>query len=81
MEEERSKQSSRFKSFLKSFLVDIYLFVAALLTIIVTLVVNYVVCGQSKLKTLVANIALQHIRGTEAADPGFQDINCMCKMQ
>ena len=39
------------------------------------------VCSQSKLKSLVANITLQHIRGTEAADPGFQDINCICKMQ
>ena len=58
MEEERSKQSSKFKSFLNSFLADVILFVAALLTIIVTLVVIYVVCGQSKSKTLVANIAL-----------------------
>ena len=81
MEEERSKQSSKFKSFLNSFLADVHLFVAALLTIIVTLVVICVVCRQSKLKTLVANIALQHIRGTEAADPGFQDINCTCKIQ
>ena len=39
------------------------------------------ICSQSKLKTLVANIALQHIKGTEAADPEFQDIGCMCKMQ
>ena len=81
IDEERSKQSSKFKSFLNSFLADVLLFVAALLTIIVTLVVIYVVCGQSKLKTLVANIALQYIKGTEAADPGFQDINCMHKMQ
>ena len=57
------------------------LFVAALLTLIVTLIVIYVVCRQSKLKTLVANIALQCIRGTEAAEPEFQDINCACKMQ
>ena len=54
---------------------------AALLTIIVTLPVIHVVCGQSKLKTLVANVALQHFRGTEAADLEFQDVNCTCKMQ
>ena len=36
---------------------------------------------QSKLKTLVANIALQCIKRTEAADPGFQDIDSTCKMQ
>ena len=69
IEEERSKQSSKFKSFLNSFLADILLFAAALVTMIVTLVVIYLVCGQLKLKTLVANIALQHIKGIEAADP------------
>ena len=57
------------------------LFSAALVTIIVTLVVIYVVCRQSKLKTLVANIALQHIKGTEAGDPRFQDIYWSCEMQ
>ena len=39
------------------------------------------VCRQSKLKTLVANIALQHIKGIEAADPRFQDRYGPCKMQ
>ena len=34
-----------------------------------------------KAKTLVANIALQHIKGIEAADPRYQDIYCVCKMQ
>ena len=34
-----------------------------------------------KLKTLVANIALQCIKGIEAAGPRFQEIYCMCKMQ
>ena len=81
IDKKRSEQSSKFESFLNSFLADVLLFVAALLTIIVTLVVTYVVCGQSKLKTLVANIALQHIEGTEAADPGFQYIDCMCEVQ
>ena len=43
--------------------------------------VIYVVCGQSKLKPLVANIALQHIKGIEAADQRFQKIYFTCKMQ
>ena len=34
-----------------------------------------------KLKTLVANIALQCIKGIEAADPRCQDIYCACKIQ
>ena len=62
---------SKFESFLNCFIADVLIFAAALLTIIVTLVVIYVVCGQSKLKALIANIALQYIQGTESADPGF----------
>ena len=81
IDEQRTMQSSKFGSFLNSFLADILLFSAALVTIIITLVVIYMVCRQSKLKTLVANIALQHIKGIEAADPRYQDIYCMCKMQ
>ena len=81
IEEERSKQSSTLKSFPNSFLRDVLLSAAALLTIIVTLVVMYVVCRQSNLKTLVANIDQQCIKGTEAAHPGFQDIDCIHKMQ
>ena len=63
-------------------MIDIFLFVAALITVIVTLVVIYVICSHTKLKTLVANTALQHIRGVEATDPNrFQDIYCTCKIQ
>ena len=61
IDEERTKQSSKFGSFLNSFLADILLFSDALVTIIITLVVIYMVCRQSKLKTLVANIALKCI--------------------
>ena len=57
-EEERTKKDSKFGSFLNSFLVDILLFSATLVTMIIMLVVIYMVCGQSKLKALVANIAL-----------------------
>ena len=35
---------------------------------IITLVVIYMVCRQSKLKALVANIVLQHTKAVEAAD-------------
>ena len=58
---------SKFKGFFSSFIVDIIGFGAALLTIIVTLVVIYIVTGHSKLKTLVANIALQNIKTLETA--------------
>ena len=39
------------------------------------------VCGQSKLKLLVASIALQHAKGIEAADARYQDIYCAYEMQ
>ena len=48
---------SKLGSFLESFLVDMLLFIAALISLVVTLVVMYMVCRQSKLKALVANIA------------------------
>ena len=51
-------------------------FSAALLTVIVTLVVIYMICGQSKLKTLVSNIALQCIKAKEAVTPKYQDVHC-----
>ena len=69
IDEESTKQSSKFGSFLNSFLADVPLFSAALVTIILTLVVIYMVCKKSKLKTLVANIALQHIKGNRGSRP------------
>ena len=44
---------------------------------IIMLIVIYMVCGKSKLKALVANIALQHAKGIEAAD--MTDRYCICK--
>ena len=55
---EEAQIGSKLASFIDSFMVDMLLFIAALITIVVTLVVMYMVCGQSKLKALVANIAL-----------------------
>ena len=69
--------SSGFGSFLNSFIVDMLHFIAALITIIITLVVIYVLCRQSKLKTLVANIALQHTKAVEATDSTAR--YCICQ--
>ena len=68
------KENSKFKSFLNSFLADILLFTAALITVIATLVIIYIMCGQSKLKALVANIVMQCIKGAEATD--MSDMLC-----
>ena len=67
---------SNFKGFISSFVADIIGFGAALLTIITALVVIYIVTGHSKLKTLVANIALQHIKPIEAAALNPNHIIC-----
>ena len=56
---DKTKENSEFKSFLNSFLADILLFKAALVTMIIMLVIVYNMYGQSKLKALVTNIAMQ----------------------
>ena len=43
------------------------------------LIIIYVLYGQSKLKALVTNIAMQRIKAVEAAD--MSDILCTCKTQ
>ena len=68
--------NSNFTGFISSFIPDIMGFGTTLLTIITTLVVIYIVTGHSKLKTLVANIALQCIKTVEAAALNPNHINC-----
>ena len=67
---------SNFKGFISSFIADIICFAASLLTIITALVVIYILTRHSKLKTLVANIALQCIRTVEAAALNPDHIIC-----
>ena len=76
---ENPDENSKFKSFLNSFLADILIFTAVLITLIMTLVIIYTMYGQSKLKVLVTNIAMQRIKTVEAAD--MSDMLCTCKMQ
>ena len=75
-EEKQNEQNSKFRTFITSFITDTLVLSAALLTVIVSLVVIYMIIGQSKLKTLVANIALQCIRVIEAFNPKYLDIHC-----
>ena len=67
---------SSFKGFISSFIADTIGFAAVLLTIIMALVVIYIVTGHSKLKMLVANIALQCIKTVEAAALNPNHIIC-----
>ena len=65
--------------FLNSFLADILIFTAALITLIITLIIIYIVYGQSKLKALVTNIAIQIIKAVDAVD--MSNMFCTCKTQ
>ena len=76
IKEKESEQNSKFKLFITSFVADALVFSAALLTVIVTLVVIYMISGQSKLKTLLSYIVLQHIKAKDALNPKYQDVHC-----
>ena len=76
---DKSEDNSKFQSFLNSFLADVLIFIAALITLIITLIIIYILYGQSKLKALVANIAVQRIKAVEAAD--VSNMLCTCKTQ
>ena len=73
------EENSKFRSFLNSFLADVLIFAATLITLIIALVIIYVIYGQSKLKALVTNIAMQRIKAVEAED--MRDMLFTCKMQ
>ena len=77
---DKPKESdSRFQTFLNSFVADVLIFTAALITLIIVLIIIYVLYGQSKLKALVMNIAMQRIKAVEAAD--MSGMLCTCKTQ
>ena len=65
-------QNSNIKTFLTSFTADVLVFTAALLTVVITFTIIYMLTGQSILKTLVANIALQHAKAIDAINPKNQ---------
>ena len=76
-EREEAKISFKMGSPLDSFMVGMLSFIAALITIVITLVVMYMVCRQSKVKALVANMALHCTKAVEAADSPTR--LCVCE--
>ena len=72
---ENQGKNPNLKKFISSFIADALVFAAALLTVVIKFIIIYIQSGQSKLKTLVANISLQHVKAIEAADPKGQQ-NC-----
>ena len=67
IQKQNNYTNSKFKVFISNFIADVIGFTAAFLTVLVSLVLIYIGTGQSKRKTLVANIALQCIKTVEAA--------------
>ena len=59
-------QNSKFKTFISRYIKDLLVFIAAILTVLIMFIVIYMFTGQSKLKTLVANIALQCVKAIDA---------------
>lgn len=66
LQKQNDNTHCKFKTFISSFIADTIGFNAALLTILTMLVIIYIVTGYSKLKMLVANMALQCIKTVEA---------------
>ena len=64
---EKSIKEPTFNAFLSSYMVDVILFVTEILTVILTFIIMYMLCRQSKLKLVVANLAPQCVKTVEAA--------------
>ena len=69
----KMNQNSRIKTFINSFITDLLVFIAAILTVLIMFTVIYIIAGQSKLKVLVANIALQCVKAINALNTKNQD--------
>ena len=64
---EKMKKEPTFNTFLSGYMVDVLMFVTGILTVILTCAIMYMLCRQSQLKSVVANLALQCIKTVEAA--------------
>ena len=56
---EKTIKEPMFSAFLSSYIADVMVFATGILSVILTFVITYMLCGQSTLKSLVANMALQ----------------------
>ena len=65
--QKKTIKEPKFNAFLSSYITDVLVCVAGILSVILTLVIIYMLCRQSKLESLVANIALHHFKTIEAA--------------
>ena len=71
--QKKKTQNSNSKTFIDSFIADVLVFTAALVTVAITFIIFYMLTVQSKLKTLVANIALHCVKAIDALSTKNQD--------
>ena len=64
---EKTIKEPTFNAFLSIYIADVIVFATGILSVILTFVITYMLCRQSKLKSLVANMALQCVKTIEAA--------------
>ena len=64
--QKQKNQNSSIKTFINSLVTDVLVFTAALPTVAITFIIIYIITGQSKLKMLVANIALHCVKAIDA---------------
>ena len=64
---EKTIKEPTFNSFLSSYVTDVMVFVTGILTVNFTFVIMHMLCRQSKLKSVVANRALQYNKMIEAS--------------
>ena len=65
--QEKTIKEPKFNAFLFSYIADVLVFAAGILSVILTFIIIFMLSGQSKLKSLVANMALHCVKTIEAA--------------
>ena len=65
--QENTTKEPKFNAFLSSYIVDVIVFATGILSVILAFVITYMLYKQSKLKSLVANMALHCVKTIEAA--------------
>ena len=80
---DRDSLWSNKNSLFNNYIIDIFLFITASISLIVTMIVTYLGYKHTKLKSLVKRLALQQIKGMNAAaeQDRYMDIYCTCKIQ
>ena len=73
-------------SIFSNYTTDIFLFIIAIISLAITSIVLYIICKDTKLKSLVTSLALQQLGEVDAVNKQehvsvVHDIECTCKIQ